>query len=172
MSNFNCRNTVTSIPRRYISPEMDIIVVGVNYRLSAFGFLQLPFVEEGEITNANWGLQDQQKALEWVYANIENFGGDKDRITVAGQSAGGVSTTFHHTNEHSSKMIKNVIVQSNPLAIGIKENWEGMLQAAHMGHASGCLNADPECLRKLDWQDLAELAKHETPVRDFRTLRT
>lgn len=75
---------------------MDIIVVTVNYRLTAFGFLQLPFVEDGEETNSNWGFLDQKKALKWVYSNIENFNGDKTRITIAGQSAGGVSTTLHH----------------------------------------------------------------------------
>ena len=148
---------------RYIAPEMDIIVVGVNYRLTAFGFLQLPYVEEGEITNANWGFMDQQKALKWVHKNIGEFGGDNTRITVAGQSAGGVSTSLHHINEESSSMIKSVIVQSNPLAIGFKENWEGMLQTAHLGHVTNCPNADPDCLRKLSWEELALKAK-ETPV--------
>ena len=78
---------------------MDIIVVTVNYRLTAFGFLQLPFVEDGEETNSNWGFLDQKKALKWVYSNIENFNGDKTRITVAGQSAGGVSTSLHHIHQ-------------------------------------------------------------------------
>ena len=147
---------------RYIAPEMDVVVVAVNYRLTAFGFLQLPFVEEGEVSNSNWGFQDQQKALQWVHDNIAEFGGDASRVTVAGQSAGGVSTSLHHISEISSPMVKNVIVQSNPLAIGMKENWEAMLQTAHMGHVTNCSNADPECLRQIPWQQLALYAK-ETP---------
>jgi len=139
---------------RYMAPEMNAIIVTVNYRLSAFGFLQLPFVEQGETTNANWGFLDQQKSLEWVYNNIANFNGDPNRITVAGQSAGGISTSLHHINEHSSSMIRNVIVQSNPLAIGLKENWEGMLQTSHFAHAAGCNNADPTCLRELSVDDI------------------
>ena len=41
------------------------------------------------------------------------------------------------------------MVQSNPLAIGLKESWEGMLQTAHFSHATGCINADPACLRQV-----------------------
>ena len=59
-------------------------------------------------------------------------------------------------------MINSVIVQSNPLAIGLKENWEGMLQTAHMAQVTGCPNADPACLRNIPWQELALHAK-ETP---------
>ena len=57
--------------------------------------------EKDEETNANWGFLDQQKSLSWIYDNIENFNGDKKRITVAGQSAGGISTNLHQINPKS-----------------------------------------------------------------------
>ncbi|KAH6850047.1 Alpha/Beta hydrolase protein [Chaetomium sp. MPI-CAGE-AT-0009] len=65
----------------------DMVLVAINYRLLAFGFLAL---KDGK-TNGNYGLADQITALDWVRAHIHNFGGDKDRITVFGQSAGAAS---------------------------------------------------------------------------------
>ena len=60
----------------------DMVVVGVNYRLAALGWLY----QAGE--TANVGLLDQEAAIEWVYQHIERFGGDPERITLMGQSAG------------------------------------------------------------------------------------
>ena len=65
----------------------DVIVVSINYRLGPLGFLCLD-TEEGA---GNMGLLDMVLALEWVHDNIHLFGGDKDRITVFGQSAGAAS---------------------------------------------------------------------------------
>jgi para-nitrobenzyl esterase len=66
-----------------LARDGDMIVVGVNYRLGALGFL----CREG-ICDGNMGLLDIAAALGWVNANIADFGGDPDRVTVAGQSAG------------------------------------------------------------------------------------
>ncbi|KAL8699822.1 MAG: hypothetical protein Q9201_005789 [Fulgogasparrea decipioides] len=74
--------------------ETDIIWVGVNYRLGAFGWLSAPaFIKEGGTSNV--GLQDQKLALEWVKDNIASFGGDPKSITVMGESAG-ASSILHH----------------------------------------------------------------------------
>jgi para-nitrobenzyl esterase len=66
------------------------MVVTVNYRLGAFGFLAHPALtaESGHSSSGNYGLLDQIAALEWVQANIEGFGGDPSRVTIFGQSAG------------------------------------------------------------------------------------
>ena len=63
----------------------DIVVVAPNYRLAALGWIAVP----GE--TANVGLLDQEAALDWVAEHVEAFGGDPDRVTVMGQSAGGMS---------------------------------------------------------------------------------
>lgn len=69
-----------------------IVVVSVNYRLGAFGFLAHPeLTAEQPYTPCNFGALDQQAGLHWVKRNIANFGGDPDNITIAGQSAGGGS---------------------------------------------------------------------------------
>jgi para-nitrobenzyl esterase len=68
----------------------DVVVVTINYRLGAFGFLDLSRVIPGEgLSNA--GLRDQVAALEWVRDNIEAFGGDPENVTIFGESAGGMS---------------------------------------------------------------------------------
>lgn len=70
-----------------------IIVVAVNYRLGTFGFLGGKELKaEG---NTNLGLRDQRLALEWVQENIEEFGGDPEKVTIWGQSAGAVSIYSH-----------------------------------------------------------------------------
>ena len=73
-----------------------VIVVTFGYRLGPFGFLALPELsaESPNHTSGNYGLQDQVAALQWVKRNINAFGGDPGRITIAGQSAGGSSVAI------------------------------------------------------------------------------
>ena len=69
-----------------------IIFVSINYRLGYFGYFATSGLDaEGHLAG-NYGLQDQQFALDWVRRNIEGFGGDPSRVTVSGESAGGLST--------------------------------------------------------------------------------
>jgi para-nitrobenzyl esterase len=70
----------------------DVVVVSINYRLGALGFMNLKEITGGKIpATGNEGLLDQVAALDWVHDNIASFGGDPDNITVAGFSAGGMS---------------------------------------------------------------------------------
>ncbi len=69
----------------------DMVVVSINYRLGALGFTELSrFGPEYETSGVN-GLLDQIRALEWVRDNVQNFGGDPTRVTIAGESAGAFS---------------------------------------------------------------------------------
>jgi carboxylesterase type B len=90
-----------------------IIVVTVNYRLGALGFLSHPeLFEEAPDAPANFGILDQQAGLKWVIRNIEQFGGDPANITIAGQSAGGGSVLNHLTSESSIGLYQKAIVLS------------------------------------------------------------
>lgn len=68
----------------------DVILVSINYRLGALGFLNL----NHEVASGNQGLKDQVAALKWIKENIEIFGGDSNNITVFGVSAGSACTHF------------------------------------------------------------------------------
>ncbi|GAA5078445.1 carboxylesterase/lipase family protein [Nocardia iowensis] len=90
----------------------DVVVVTVNYRLGALGFLRLPGVSDG-----NLGLLDQIAAFTWVRDNIAAFGGDPDRVTAAGQSAGAISLVAILSGEGGSGLFQQAILQSAPLGM-------------------------------------------------------
>ncbi|OMP84331.1 Para-nitrobenzyl esterase [Diplodia seriata] len=93
----------------------DIVVVTLNYRLGAFGFLAHPDLSaEAGAHNAsgNYGLLDQQAALRWVRDNIANFGGNPDQVTVGGQSAGSASALDMMWSPLSRGLVHGVIAES------------------------------------------------------------
>ncbi len=90
----------------------DMVVVGVNYRLGALGYLLLPEAERAGALPSNRGLLDQMQALRWVAANIAAFGGDPANITIAGQSAGGGSVLALLANPASRGLVARAIPQS------------------------------------------------------------
>ena len=101
----------------------DAVVVTINYRLGALGFLNLNEVTGGGIpASGNEGLLDQVKALEWVRDNIERFGGDPGRVTIFGESAGGMSVGALLAFQPAAGLFHRAIPQSgacstvNPLA--------------------------------------------------------
>ncbi|HMG42054.1 MAG TPA: carboxylesterase family protein [Acidimicrobiales bacterium] len=94
-----------------------MVVVTVNYRLGALGYLYLPTSTGAGGPAANLGLQDQCMALEWVCDNIAAFGGDPARVTVAGQSAGGLSVVALHAMPRASGLFQRAIVWSSGLQL-------------------------------------------------------
>jgi para-nitrobenzyl esterase len=87
----------------------DMVVVSINYRLGALGFLCLPGVSGG-----NLGLLDQVAALRFVRDNIAAFGGDPDNVTVVGQSAGASSIAILMTMPQAGGLFRRAILQSTP----------------------------------------------------------
>nr|XP_039252764.1 crystal protein-like [Styela clava] len=100
---------------RELANFTNTVIVTINYRLGPLGFLMHQQAGENSI-GGNQGLKDQQLALEWVQENIENFGGDKTRVTIFGDSAGAQSVMFHTLSPISKNLYTNSIQQSNPAA--------------------------------------------------------
>lgn len=98
---------------RWMATQGDIVVVTINYRLGALGFLAHPALSpDGNV--GNYGLADQQAALRWVRDNIAEFGGDPTKVTIAGESAGAMSVCDHLVAPESAGLFRAAILQSGP----------------------------------------------------------
>ncbi len=82
--------------------------MNINYRVGPLGFLVL----ESAGLSGNYGLQDQILALQWVQENIAAFGGDKDKVLVYGQSAGGLDTHTLASLDMAPSLMKSAIIES------------------------------------------------------------
>lgn len=92
----------------------DIILVTINYRLGPYGFMCLDIPE----VPGNQGLKDQVMALKWIRDNIAAFGGDNTRITIGGNSAGGMSVDFHLYYGQDENLFHKMIPQSGVILVG------------------------------------------------------
>ena len=90
----------------------DAVVVTINYRLGALGFLGHRDLADPDGLVGNWGLQDQLAALRWVRDNIAVFGGDPDNVTIFGESAGGFSVATLLGTPAAKGLFRRAIVQS------------------------------------------------------------
>jgi para-nitrobenzyl esterase len=100
---------------RVLAAGGDVVVVTVNYRLGAFGFLDLSsFSTPRRRFDSNIGLRDVVHALHWVQDNIAAFGGDPDRVTVFGESAGAGIITTLLTSPAAEGLFAGAIAQSSP----------------------------------------------------------
>jgi para-nitrobenzyl esterase len=94
-----------------------IVAVTVNYRLNVFGFFAHPELtkESPQHASGNYGLLDQHAALLWVQKNISAFGGDPNRVTIAGESAGSISVSAQMVSPLSKNLIAGAIGESGSL---------------------------------------------------------
>ncbi|WP_273453033.1 carboxylesterase family protein [Nevskia ramosa] len=90
-----------------LAAEQDIVVVSVTYRLGVFGYYQFP-----KSSGPSLAMADQVAALRWIKAHIAEFGGDADRVTVFGQSAGGFSIVAMLAWGHGGTLFQRAIVHS------------------------------------------------------------
>ena len=93
----------------------DVVLVTINYRLNVFGFLAHPALsaESEHEASGNYGLMDMGASLEWVRDNIASFGGDPDRVTVFGESAGGGAVMSLMLMPQADGLFHRAIAQSN-----------------------------------------------------------
>ena len=86
----------------------EVVVVSLNYRLGPLGFLNL----RSQYISGNQGMKDQLMAMQWVQQNIYAFGGDRERVTIFGEGAGGSSVHLHMLSPLGEGLYRNGISQS------------------------------------------------------------
>ena len=143
--------TVGSTSKTNLRPFVQgrgIIAVAVQYRLGVLGFAQSP---DDMVIAGNLGLHDQLAAINWVKEYIHSFGGDNESITLAGQSAGAISITYHTVSPLASKLFKRAIIQSgahSTLPVTTRLQSEDKMKALIKATRCDKQTLDPyECLR-------------------------
>ncbi|KAG1656490.1 Acetylcholinesterase [Nymphon striatum] len=150
---------------------MDAVVVSTNYRLHAFGFLNMHIDE----APGNMGLLDQQLALEWVNTNIGKFGGDSDSITILGMSAGGASVGYHLLSPTSRNLFKRAAMHSgSPNSVwAFNDVASADAKAMQLAEIANCDKSDfhsnpkrlVQCLKMVSTKTLAEaVSKTKLPL--------
>ena len=109
--------------RNIVERNKDVVVVTINYRVGFMGYIDLKNVPGGEnfADSPNLATLDQRQALKWVNENIAAFGGDKDNVTIFGESAGGGSVAVHLTSPKSAPYFKRAIQMSGGLDLTMTE---------------------------------------------------
>jgi len=136
-----------------IAEQTGTVLVSINYRLGPLGFLAHSAVEGG-LTNA--GLLDQQAALRWVQGNIKAFGGDPNKVTIFGESAGSVSVCTHLASTGSKGLFHRAIMESGGCSTTLPTSAEALKQGQDLAQALKCdVVKDPAaCLRAAKADDL------------------
>ena len=135
-----------------------VVVVTINYRLGALGFMAHPALsaeDSAHPASGNYGLLDQIAALEWVQRNIAAFGGNPQRVTVFGESAGGYSACLHYASPKTRDMIAGAISESGACTANALEQPRADAEASGVTLMTqlGCPGTDSsvlDCARAID----------------------
>jgi para-nitrobenzyl esterase len=140
------------------------VVVTINYRLGALGFLAHPALASRPGGAAgNYGLMDQQAALRWVQRNIARFGGDPHNVTIAGQSAGGLSVLAQMVSPGARGLFQKAIVQSGTFALNQQPLAAAEAAGETFAQSVGCADQTAACLRSVPVSDLVSNFGVEIP---------
>ncbi|KAI8503634.1 hypothetical protein Bbelb_186050 [Branchiostoma belcheri] len=139
---------------RFLANKTNTVVVTTNYRLGALGFLVAG--KGKDAATGNYGILDQIVALKWVQENIGDFGGDKNHVTVVGQSAGSDSVGIHMTNNRSVGLFEKAIMLSVPFTINHKSRAEATRLGNHFARLLNCSHDDMTCVRSKTTEQLLD----------------
>lgn len=137
----------------------NVVVVTHNYRLGGLGFFALKELqnEDPNRSTGNYGVQDQREALRWTHANIREFGGSPDRITIFGESAGGFSVMWHLVSKESQGLYSAAIMESgtSDLSWFFPNLDNATAYYEYIAAEFGCNDSTTkiDCLRKLPAKD-------------------
>ena len=147
-------------PRKIV--DQGIVVVTINYRLGALGFLAHPALTAASSNNesGDYGLMDQQAALQWVQRNIDGFGGTPGNVTLFGQSAGGLSVASQLVAPTSQGLFEKAIIESGSYSLALPGGQPTLASAEDQGKVFaqnvGCTDQSRNCLDKLDVQKILD----------------
>ncbi len=141
---------------RFLAASERVVVVTINYRLGALGFLA-----GIDGLTGNYGFLDQQLALRWVQDNIARFGGDPEKVTLFGQSAGAMSVGLHLVAPGSRDLFRAAIMESNPYGIPFKTPDVAGRFAELFRLKLGCLFNSLACMRR---QSAETIVKEQTSL--------
>ncbi|XP_072038915.1 acetylcholinesterase-like [Amphiura filiformis] len=139
-----------------LSAVGEVIRVNINYRLATFGFL----TTGDDILPGNYGMMDLVEALKWIQTNIHAFGGNRDKVTIFGQSAGSAGVNYLILSKQSRGLFNQAIMESGAAIApwAFQETSQGRDIAFNMGAALGCTATDAtqlrQCLRDATPQEL------------------
>ncbi|KAF9047536.1 carboxylesterase [Panaeolus papilionaceus] len=124
----------------FVRDNDDITIVSINYRLNIFGQPNAPQLA-GSTTSQNFGLLDIEAGIQWVHDNIAAFGGDPNRISLFGQSAGAVAIDAYTFSHVGDTIVKGVIEESGNLGLSATGGLDATLNATNwnaIANAVGC----------------------------------
>ncbi|EIN12170.1 carotenoid ester lipase precursor [Punctularia strigosozonata HHB-11173 SS5] len=160
-----------SIVERSIELGEPVIYVSFNYRLSAFGFLGGQEVKDAGL--GNLGLQDQRLALKWINRYISAFGGDPDKVTIWGESAGAISVALHMlTNGGNTEgLFRGAFMESgSPIPVGDITRVQGLYNT--IVAETGCRGASDtlQCLRQVPYATLKAAMDNSPNLFSYQSL--
>ena len=138
-----------------------VIVVTINYRLGALGFLDSPLIDPNG-GGGNYGLYDVVAALKWVHRNIRSFGGDPDRVTIGGESAGGTIVCPVIMSKPAEGLFRAAIISSDDCLHDVDTEKAAWRRAVALAKKLGC--TDAVCLRQKTPQDLVAAGFEANPI--------
>ncbi len=145
----NVRGGASGVDGSRLANYMNVVVVTVQHRLGAFGFLSMPQMRQQEA--GNLAILDLQEALMWVRRNITKFGGNPDNITLAGQSSGATNATRLLVESKAKGLFHGVILQSDDGLHDVDTPDQSRSRSMDFAKELGCAAAENplKCLRAL-----------------------
>lgn len=146
-----------------VMSSQNMILVTINYRLGILGFLST----EDDTIPGNFGLKDQVEALKWVQRNIDAFNGDRSRVMIMGNSAGGAAVHFHFMSKLSDGLFNNGFSHSgtalNPWVLVQNAREKALQVASFVNCSQGSTIMILDCLRRIPAHELVVIARHFQP---------
>ncbi|DAA73870.1 TPA_exp: putative secreted lipase [Trichophyton benhamiae CBS 112371] len=167
----------TSLILRSMAQNRDIIFVAVNYRVGGFGFL--PGADIKKDGSANLGLLDQRLGLQWVAENIEKFGGDPEKVTIWGESAGAISVfdqmaLYDGDNTYKGKpLFRGAIMNSGSVIPADPVDCpKGEVVYEKVVEEAGCSKATDklDCLRSVDYTTFLNAANSVPGILSYNSV--